>query len=92
MLDVMLICIRWSLDMREATRELGRLRRDDYRDLVSSGRIVLGLTPRPFRLRKNRTPSPSPLAPSEGSTHWHILALVHRDLRKPSDPPSTLLR
>lgn len=49
--------------------------------------MVAGLVPRPLALRKNRTPWPSPWAPSLGSTHWHQRALFHMALRKPMGPP-----
>jgi len=51
-----------------------------------------GAVPRPFLFRKNSIPLPSPTAPSDGSTHWHQRALVHKLFRNPSEPPSTLAR
>ena len=48
-----------------------------------------GATPRPFRFLKNKTPFPSPVAPSDGSTHWHHRALVHMLFKKPIEPSLT---
>lgn len=58
----------------------------------SSGVTFPGGTPLPLRLRKKRTLLPNPSAPSEGSTHWQVRALVHIALMKPQGPPSTLER
>lgn len=48
--------------------------------------ITDGWTPRPFRFRKNNTDSPSPVAPSLGSTHWQVLALFQSAIRNPRLP------
>lgn len=62
-------------------------RRRSINDAHEAGAaMAAGLVPRPLALRKNRTPLPSPWAPSLGSTHWHQRALFHMALRKPREP------
>lgn len=65
---------------------------DNRNEHTSNFRIVVyetvfkGFVPSPFLFRKNKTPLPSPWAPSLGSTHWHQRALRHIAWRNPNEP------